>query len=241
MKNKVILITIIGAALAAASCTSIADRFSNDPYEEDPFWARYLDTSAPLDLRISNLLDRLQAGEDTAAVHNELGALLVQKGFPKDAETEFKRALRAEDRYYPAWYNLALARQARGDEGGARRALRRTLSVKPGHAAAHFQLGLMYEKSHRIDDALEQYAHAFRINEALLDPAVNPRILDTKLVDLALLRIYPEEHLTRSLEFEQAPYYPEMQENLGYEIEAPSDVAEPEEIVTPAPPPTDRQ
>lgn len=236
MKSRIVAIAVI--ALLSAGCTTyLADRFNGDPYE-DPFWEKYLDPAETLDHRITVILDDIRTNGPNPALQNELGALLVEKGFPKDAESEFRRAVGEDDRYYPAWYNLALSRQARGDDAGARRALRRTLQVKPGHAAAHFQLGLLYEEEGRIEAALEQYEKAYRINEALLDPSVNPRILDTELVGLALLRIYPDEHVIRSLAFEKQPYFPERTQTTE---PAASDVPEPEEIVTPAPPPTDPQ
>lgn len=236
MKFRIAAIVVI--AVFSAGCTAyLADRFHGDPYE-DPFWEKYLNPAEPLDRRITDILDDIRSKGPNPALQNELGALLVEKGFPKDAEQEFRRAIREDARYYPAFYNLALSRQARGDDAGARRALRRTLQVKPGHAAAHFQLGLSYEEEGLIESALEQYEKAYRINEALLDPSVNPRILDTELVDLALLRIYPSEHVIRSLTFEKQPYFPERTEATE---PAPSDVPEPEEIVTPTPPPTDPQ
>lgn len=233
------LIALLAVSVLATGCGSLQDRvvrsMDRNPYAEEPFYTRYLNPAdSALDAEIARTLEAVRLDPDSAELHNRLGALLVEKGFPRDAEREFRRATWADRRFYPAHYNIAMARQARGDEAGAVRALRRTLQVKPGHAAAHFQLGLMLEKRGRTEEALTHYVEAYRINESLLDVRVNPLILDSGLVDLALVRLYPHEHVVRALQFEPAPH--------GYartRPPAPSDVPEPEEIVMPTTPATE--
>jgi tetratricopeptide (TPR) repeat protein len=200
MKRSLILL----AALAAFGCAQLRNDDSKDPYA-NPFYAKYLTTGSTMDRQITATLDALQADPGSPQLHNELGALLVQKGFPKDAEREFERAINLDGDYYPAWYNLALVRAARGDERGARRALLATVHHKPGHAAALFQLGLIEEKLLHHDRAVDLYAKAFAINPALMDVRVNPRILDTDLMHLALIRNYETEHARKSMEFQHAP------------------------------------
>lgn len=240
------LVALLMLAILTAGCSSVQDRVArmmdDDPYAEDPFYYRYLHPSdSELDMEIARTLDAVRADPDSAELHNRLGALLVEKGFAKDAEMEFRRATWADRRFYPAIYNIAMARQARGDENGAIRALQRTLDVKPGHAAAHFQLGLMLEKRGRTEEALDHYVDAYRINESLLDVRVNPLILDSKLVDLALVKLYPHEHVNRALMFESAPRgYVRPEPTMKAAPEAPSDVPAPEEIVTPKPPATEQ-
>src|SRR6185436_12326297 len=130
--------------------------------------------------RIQRDIDALRATPNSATLHNDLGQLLIEKGFPKDAETEFERAVNADSHFYPAWYNLGLLRMSRGDTVGARVAFGQTVRHKPGHSAALFQLGLMEEQRGHSEAAIEAYAKAFAINHALLDVRVNPRILDSK-------------------------------------------------------------
>jgi tetratricopeptide (TPR) repeat protein len=246
MKRSSAIAVLLAVVLLSSGCTTVQNRIGqafdrNTEYVDDPFYARYLDPAVPLDAEIQRTLDALRADPYSPRLHNRMGALLVEKGFPKDAEVEFRRAIRADSRFFPAWYNLGLSRQAQGDDRGAMRAFRRTLAVKPGHAAAHFQLGLMLEERRRIDEALEHYVKAFRINEALLRVDVNPRILDSKIVDLALIRLYPSEHVERSLRFEPAPgdYVRPARRGPTGEPEAPSRVPRAEEIITPAPAVTD--
>ncbi len=230
MKRSLIL---AAAALTLFGCAALRNQNKN-PYQKTLFIERYLDPANPLDAQIQRTLNDLRANPRSAALHNELGQLLRQKGFPKDAEMEFERGADADGRFYPAWYNLGLLRQARGDYSGARFAFHRAIYYKPGHAAALFQLGLMEEQRQNTEAAVEYYAKAFSINHALLDVRVNPRILDSRLVDLALLRLYPKEHARESGLFQPTPSgY--VQRNLE---PAPSPQAPAEAIVPPAPPVT---
>jgi tetratricopeptide (TPR) repeat protein len=230
---------VIAAATGLAACSIIHPHRNGNPYEKPLFYARYLNPSNPEDQEIQRTIDALRANPGSATLHNDLGMLLAQKGFPKDAEREFERALGADSHFFPAWYNLGLMRAARGESMGARHAFRRTVHYKPGHAAALFQLGLMEEKRHNMDAAIEYYAKAFRINHALLDVRVNPRILDSRLVHLALLRAYPNAHTRGSLSFQGTPAPWEGGYRLPQQPEAPSPQATPQQIVTPAAPVTD--
>lgn len=224
------------AALFFAGCSHHAAANGSNPYEGKIFYSKYLSpSSSALDAQIRKTLDALRANPSSPTLHNELGQLLVQKGFPKDAETEFERAINADRRFYPAWYNLGLLRMARGDWPGARIAFGQTIRYKPGHSAALFELGLMEEQRGHNDAAIEAYAKAFQINHDLLDVRVNPRIVDSRLVDRALIKVYPREHARASMAFNPTP--------AGYlapsQPAAPSPQATPQQIVTPAPPVTD--
>jgi tetratricopeptide (TPR) repeat protein len=220
---------LLAAVLTLAACSSTRHHDSN-PYAQ-PFYQRYLNTGSWLDAQITRTVNDLRANPRSASLHNTLGQLLLQKGFPQDAETEFERAVNADSHFYPGWYNLGLVRMSRSDLMGAHFAFTRTVHYKPGHSAALFQLGLMEEKRNHQRAAIDYYAKAFSINHLLLDVRVNPRILDSKLVDVALLKAYPKEHARESMAFNPTPpgY---VQEGL----EAPSPQATPAQIVTPAAP-----
>ncbi len=224
---------LAAAALLLFGCAAMRNH-SKNPYERTLFIERYLDPANPLDAQIQRTLNDLRANPRSAVLHNELGQLLRQKGFPKDAEVEFERAVNADARFYPAWYNLGLLRQARGDYTGARFAYGRTIRYKKGHSAALFQLGLMEEQRRNTEAAVEYYARALSINHDLLDVRVNPRIVDSKLIHLALLRLYPNEHARESMQFQPTPpgY---VQRNLE---PAPSPQAPAQAIVPPAAPVT---
>ncbi|HEX8254141.1 MAG TPA: tetratricopeptide repeat protein [Thermoanaerobaculia bacterium] len=226
------------AAVAMVGCAAIRDlRDDENPYEK-PFYEKYLNTGSTLDANINRALESVRQNPASAEAHNTLGALLVEKGFPKDAEREFERAINTDDHYFPAWYNLGLVRAARGDELGARRAFNETVDLKPGHAAALFQLGLVEEKREHRDRAIGLYAKAYTINPSLMDVRVNPRILDSKLTHLAMLRMYPAEHTRRSMQF-QGSGGAMPSSRMPQAQEAPSPQAPPQRIVPPSAPATD--
>jgi len=229
------LLTVAAAVLILAGCSSTANNRSSNPYEKPLFVEKYLDpANSQLDAQIQRTIEALRALPNSAALHNQLGQLLVQKGFPKDAEREFERAVNADRHFYPAWYNLGLLRIARDNRLGAHVAFLATVRNKPGHSQALFQLGLIEEKRGHQAAAIDYYAKAFGINHTLLDVRVNPRILDSRLIDVTLIQMYPKEHARASMRFVGTP--------SGYtqqNLEAASPQPDAEQIVTPAAPVTD--
>jgi tetratricopeptide (TPR) repeat protein len=222
---------LLAAMFTLAACASSSHRDEN--VYAHPFYGRYLNTGSPLDGQITATMNALQSNPRSASLHNTLGQMLLQKGFPKDAETEFERAVNADSRFYPAWYNLGLIRMSRGDWAGSHHAFSRTVHYKPGHSAALFQLGLMEEQRHHQRAAIDYYAKALSINHSLLDIRVNPRIVDSKLIDLALIKAYPTSQARGSMAFQTTPpgY---VQEGL----EAPSTQPAAKDIVLPSTPVT---
>jgi tetratricopeptide (TPR) repeat protein len=227
------ILILAAAALTLAGC-ALLHRNQGNPYQHPLFIERWLDPANPLDVAIQKTINDLRDNPNSAPLHNQLGQLLRQKGFPKDAEVEFERAVNADPHFFPAWYNLGLVRQARGDYPGALFAFRRTIHYRHGHSEALFQLGLIEEQRHNTESAISYYAKAFSINRALLDVRVNPRILDSKLADLALLRLYPTEHARESSRLQGTP--PRYAQENGEP--APSPQAPAAAIVTPVPPVT---
>lgn len=220
------LLILAVAALTASGCTGLRHQGSDGQPYDNPFYAKYLNTGSSTDAQITRTLEALRQNPDSPELHNALGTLLIDKGFPNDAEREFERAVNSNRKYYQAWYNLGLVRAAHGDDLGARRAFSRAVSLKPGHAQALFQLGLIEEKRHHTKRAIRLYAKAFLINPGLLRVEMNPRVLDSNLTDLALIAMYPKEHSRRSMQF---------QGGAPAAMSTPS--AAPQPAPAPAPPP----
>lgn len=225
------------ACVALSGCKSVRDLVHPaDAYSKPMFYEKYLNPADPFDARIERTLNAVRANPKSPSLHNELGQLLRAKGFPKDAQIEFERAVDLDSSFYPAWYNLGLVREANGNAVGARYAFNRAVHYKPGHAAALFQLGLIEEQRKNVDAAIDYYAKAIGINHALLDVRVNPRVLDSKLIDLALLRLYPTEHARESMQFQGT--VDRVYTQPPPEPAAPSNVPAAKDIVPPAPPVT---
>jgi tetratricopeptide (TPR) repeat protein len=231
MKRTVLLL----ATLAAFGC---AFRKPTAAEYEAPFYGKYLNTGSTLDAQIARTLEGLRIDPNNAQLHNDLGALLLQKGFPKDAEREFERSIDADKSYHQAWYNLGLVRAARGDGSGARRAYRATIDHKPGHPQALFQLGLIEERLLHTDRAVELYAKALSINPRMIEPGVNPRVVDSKLIHLALIRLYPQVHERNSMQF-QGVSGAGTRTVTAPQPQAPSPQPSPAQIIPPSPPATD--
>jgi tetratricopeptide (TPR) repeat protein len=229
-------ILLTAAVVALAGCSAYLHRTrSSNPYD-NPFYMQWVSSNNGLDAQIRNTVTALRESPRSASLHNQLGQMLVQKGFPKDAEREFERAVNSDSHFYQAWYNLGLIRAGRNDYSGAQRAFRRTVRLAKGHSEALFQLGLIEEKRGNEDSAIDYYAKALRHNSAILDVRTNPLVLDSKLVPLALIRNYELQHARESARFLDTP--------LGYvspaaQEQAPSPQPAPAQIITPAAPATD--
>src|ERR1700690_2162713 len=118
---------VVTTMVLLAGCTLIQKSWDRktegrNPYLKTPFYARYLNTGSQLDKQIQAKLDALKQNPRSAALHNDLGLLLAAKGFPKDAEVEYVRSTEADHKYYQAWYNLGMIREAQGDRWGSERA-----------------------------------------------------------------------------------------------------------------------
>jgi len=227
------------AALALAGCASMhnVDFHRNENvYEKPQFYQRYLNPNDPFDQRIQRTVDAVRANPNSATLHNDLGQLLVLRGFTNDAEKEFGRAIRADGAFYPAYYNRAQIRAGQGDFFGARQDYLATVRHKPGHSEALFQLGLMEEQHQNDDAAINYYAKAIAINHQLLDVRVNPRVLDSKLMPLALIKAYAKSHAHDAVQLSGTP--PLYNQPVAQQpAVSPQPTAA--QIVTPAPPVTD--
>ena len=236
MKNLFLTLTAIALA-GCASMHNIDLHRNENPYEKPQFYTRYLNPNDPFDQRIQRTVDALRANPNSATLHNDLGQLLVLRGFTNDAEKEFSRAIHADRNFYPAYYNRAQVRAGQGDFFGARQDFLADVRHKPGHAEALFQLGLMEEKHQNDEAAIKYYAKALTINHQLLDVRVNPRVLDSKLIPIALIRAYPKAHAHDAIQLSGTP--PSYTTATVQPQPAPSPQPTATQIVTPAPPVTD--
>lgn len=229
-------LAITALLLVAAACAAVRPHAAN-PYEQPPFYAKYLNTGSQLDAQITATLAALEANPNAASLHNELGSMLVQKNFPKDAAVEFERAIAIDKDFYPAWYNLGLVRASMGDTDGANRAMERTVDLKPGHPQALFQLGLTAEKLGQNEKASDYYAKAFMHNARLMDVRYNPRLVESKLTHLALLKLYARTQSRQGMTFQGAP--PGYIDRAAVEVTAPQDQLTPPTVPEPAPAPVE--
>ena len=198
------LVVAVLALMIVSGCASIeeskARKAERESYQ-NPFYLKYLDPESRLDQHIYARIESLRENPDDPVTHNELGALLFQRRLPNDARYEFERALDLDEEFYPAWFNMGLVHLSEEHLRSAQRAFKKAVKIKPGFGEAQFHLGLVYEMQGRTDAAIDHYAKAFAINWNLLDPRINPRIVDSELKARALMALYDKGHARAAARF----------------------------------------
>ena len=144
-----------------------------------------------------NLQDALQAQRSLVAqdptdadLLNDLGNLLALARDLDGAEEAYRRALQIDPNSTTSLYNMALVLQEQGETKLARQALHSILQIDPDHAWGHYQLGSLYDSQNNRAKALHHYERAFSLDRSLVDPRVNPHIVENRLVTPALLQLY---------------------------------------------------
>jgi len=94
-----------------------------------------------------------------------LGRMAWEDGDHAEAVSLLERAA-SDDAPASVWFNLALARQDLPDYAGSAEAYRRAIEIKPDHAEAALNLGVVLQESGDIDAAMQAYAQAYRIRPA---------------------------------------------------------------------------
>jgi tetratricopeptide (TPR) repeat protein len=89
-----------------------------------------------------------------------LGGYFAMRGDIARAEVELRAALQLDDRFVPAWANLADLMRQQGREQNAEAVLREGLEAIPGDASLHHSLGLSMVRQQRNEDALRELGKA---------------------------------------------------------------------------------
>ncbi len=159
-----------------------------------PIFLRWLVPGSPLDETIAVYWQRAEADQLGAPALVDLGTMLWEKGFPRDAVRLFKRALERDPDLAEAWFRIGLVHHREGEIRQARKAYRRCLKVLTGHGWCNFYLGLLEEQAGQPSDAIHHFRRAFKFAPELADPEFNPEILSSRL---ALAGILKNEARTR--------------------------------------------
>jgi tetratricopeptide (TPR) repeat protein len=192
---------------------------------------RFLSPDRPADRAILNYMALEQAGTATSMDLTNMAVLILDKGFPSDAETYLKAALKLDKRNYEAAYRLGLVLQRMGRDGEAVRYYKRCLKERPGYAQARFMLALAEERCGQRDAAIRNYAKAFRHAPELANPAKNPLVYDSDLQLAAILRYYQEQ--VDSMTLKVTVPDPGAVRRMA---EAPLPAPKPQPVPTPRPP-----
>ena len=183
MRRAMLGVAIIGVALTV--CGSVFERF--------------LSPDRPGDRAIMGYLDLVKSGRASSMDLANLGVLILEKGFPGDAEDYLLAALKLDKHNYEAAYRLGLVLQREGRDREAVRYYKKTIKERPGYAQALFMLALAEERSGQREEAIHHYAKAYRHAPELANPRKNPLVYDSNLQTEAVLRHYQEEMRTSTL------------------------------------------
>jgi Tfp pilus assembly protein PilF len=92
-----------------------------------------------------------------AGTHNNYGVTLLKQGRADEALAEFGAALRLSPGNVDAIVNTALAQREARNPGLAKETLLRGLALEPKNAAAHYNLGQLYDETGEAARAVEHY------------------------------------------------------------------------------------
>jgi tetratricopeptide (TPR) repeat protein len=160
---------------------------------------RFLSPDRPADRAIMSYMALEKAGKATSTDLANLGVLILEKGFPRDAEHYLRAALKLDGDNYEAAYRLGLVLQRQGHDLKAMRYYKRTLKARPGYAQARFMLALAEERCGRRDTAIHDYVRAYRHAPDLANPDLNPLVYDSRLQTEAALESYREKTVASTL------------------------------------------
>lgn len=142
---------------------------------------RFLAPDDPRDQAIARYLAKEKEGRARPADLADMGLLLLEKGFPKDAERYLGKALKASPKNPNIAYRLGIVQQRQGKERAAARTYARVIAWEPGFAPAQFMLGLAHERMGHRRTAIRHYVTAYRHYPQLADPKHNPLVLTSRL------------------------------------------------------------
>jgi len=111
--------------------------------------------------------ETLAVNPDSWLAHENLGAIVQERGELDEAIRHFKRSLEIEPHQHEAYNNLGNAMRARGELDEAVALIRRSLEVEPNYVLAHNSLGLALHDRGEHDAAARSFERALQIHPDL--------------------------------------------------------------------------
>jgi tetratricopeptide (TPR) repeat protein len=111
----------------------------------------------------------LACTSDNLMGHNNLGAVLLQKGNVDGAMVHFQTALQINPDYAEAHYNFGMALNRMGNVDEAIAQYQTALQLKPGYAKVHNNLGNALLQKGNVNEAIAQYQTALQIKPDYAD------------------------------------------------------------------------
>ena len=152
----------------------------------------------------------LEVTDGNYIAHNNLGALLEDRGNFDEAIGHLQEAVRLKPTDAPAWFNLGNACYGSGRFDEAVAGYQQALRLEPDDPDAHKNLGNALYKKGQLDEAIDQYQEAIRLKPEDATIRFNlAKVLDKKgQTDEAIAQTQAAIRLR--------PDYAEAHNNLGY-------------------------
>jgi len=182
-------------AVVALLCLSVVVTVA----AKEPMFVRWLIADDPGDQTIRTYWERAEKGKLDPEGLVDLGTMLFQRGYPRDAVRYFRRALKEDSKLYEAWFRIGLVEHREGRLRNARHAYAQCLDLLTGHGWCNFYMGLLEEQTGHPARALDYYRRAFKFAPELADPEVNPELLYSQLDLGAVIRHVERERFSREM------------------------------------------
>jgi tetratricopeptide (TPR) repeat protein len=154
---------------------------------------------------VAELLQEVRANPANAQLYGDLGNLYATKGWYDLAAATYKQAVKLDKELYPAWANMGTAHIMMEQYEDAEDAFKRALAIQPRDALAHYNLGVAQDRIGDYEKALESYRTAILYDPALLDPAVNPQVVNNAHMTSIQLMAYLDEVGVSTLPLAEMP------------------------------------
>lgn len=185
--------TRLGAAIALASVLAASPGSARDVYKP------YLDPAIPRHAAVLDTLKKLEANPNDAGLRNDLGCLVAQDGFWRDALREFEEAAKLDEKDSRPLFNAGLVKVWKGEWSSASRAFGKATRRDPGNWPAWWMKGFCEELLGNDDAAVAAYKVSLRVDTSLFDVERNPFAARSRLKGRALLESYPKRLAQASL------------------------------------------
>ena len=116
-----------------------------------------------LDEAITSYQQALRLEPNFAEAHNNLGAVLKERGNLEEAAASFRQALRLASDNAEAHNNLGVVLEEEGKFDEAIASFQKALRTRPDYAEAHYNLGNVLKAQRKLEEAVTSLQQAVRI------------------------------------------------------------------------------
>jgi tetratricopeptide (TPR) repeat protein len=154
---------------------------------------------------VVEMIETVEANPSEPRLYGDLGNLYAAKGWDDLAIAAYRQAIKLDDGLYSVWANLGTVYTKTEEFDQAESAFQRAIQIRPRAALAHYNLGVVLDRSGRYEEALQSYKTAVTYDPGLLDPAVNPQVVNNAHVTAIQLMTYLDEVGSATLPLEEMP------------------------------------